>query len=121
MRVTDVMTGDVVAITPDASVGVALRLMARSVVRHLPVISGARCVGVAHESDLLWHAWAHGTDTTPVARLARAVGPVVHPLTELPKAAAAMVAGAADVVLVADGGRVVGILTAADMVRGFAS
>ncbi|PPK67251.1 CBS domain-containing protein [Actinokineospora auranticolor] len=119
-RVCEVMTGQVVGITPDAPVNVALRLMARSAVRHLPVITGERCVGVLHESDLLWHVWASGNDTTPVTQLMRPATPVVGPPTDVRAAAATMAAAVTDVLLVVDEGRLEGILTATDLVRALA-
>jgi CBS domain-containing protein len=115
--VTAVMSPRVVAITPDASLRTALRLMATGDVRHLPVLDGARCLGVVVETDLV-HAVAVGGQ--PV------VGPLARPIPSVPvtvrrsAVARAMLVGDVDAVLVTAGGRLVGIVTATDLVRSLA-
>ncbi|GLZ36684.1 CBS domain-containing protein [Actinokineospora sp. NBRC 105648] len=112
-----VMRDQVTGIVPAASSEVALRLMAGMAVRHLPVIVDGSCVGVVHESDLLWHAWATGSGSTLVETLMRPLAPAVPLSAGMREAAAAMVAAGSDVVLVLDGSRIEGILTATDLVR----
>ena len=54
MRVSDIMTEEVVSITPDATVAEAARLMIKERISGLPVIDGQRrLVGIITEGDLL--------------------------------------------------------------------
>ncbi|OLR94459.1 CBS domain-containing protein [Actinokineospora bangkokensis] len=112
------MSPHVVGIAPNAPISVALRLMAHHRIRYLPVIDAERCLGVLHEPDLLWRAWASGDDGETVRALVR------PPLciesadtTPLVAAAARMAAEASDVALITDRGRIAGILTTADALR----
>ncbi len=111
-RVTGLMTTRVVAVTPDAPLRTALQLMAIENVRHLPVLAGDRCTGVVGETDLV-HAVAVGGPTLagPLARPVPAVAATAHRSA----AARAMVAAGTDVVLVTDQERLVGIVTATDL------
>jgi CBS domain-containing protein len=115
--ITSVMTAHLVAITPDAPLRTALRLMASNNVRHLPVLDGPHCVGVIGETDLV-HAVAVGGP--------RLVGPLARPVPMLPitarraETAAAVLAGDVDAALVVDGARLIGIVTATDLVRSLA-
>lgn len=52
MNVTEVMSQSVVVTTPEESIGRALHLLEDSGVRHLPVVSGARVVGVLSDRDV---------------------------------------------------------------------
>jgi CBS domain-containing protein len=111
------MTGHVVAITPDAPLRVALRLMAAKNVRHLPVLDGPHCVGVVGETDIVRAVAVGGPPL---------VGPLARPVPMLPitahraDTAAAVLDGAVDAALVVHGGRIVGIVTATDLVRSLA-
>jgi CBS domain-containing protein len=115
--VTSVMTAHLVAITPDAPLCTALRLMALRHVRHLPVLDEQRCIGVVGETDLV-HAVAVGGPLV--------VGPLARPVPMLPvtarraDTATAILAGDVDAALVVDGDRLVGIVTATDLVRSLA-
>lgn len=111
--VTTLMTARVIAITPDAPLHTALRLMAREQLRHLPVLDGGRCLGVIGETDLV-HAVAVGGPPL-VGRLVRAV-PALPGTARRSVAARTMVSAGTDAVLVMEGERLVGILTATDLV-----
>ncbi len=111
-RVTGLMTTRVVAVTPDAPLRTALHLMAVENVRHLPVLSADRCLGVVGETDLV-HAVAVGGPPL-VGPLARPV-PAVAATAHRSAVARAMVAAGTDVVLVTDEERLVGIVTASDL------
>ena len=50
---TSVMTRDVVAIDAEARLPTALHVMATTGVRHLPVVTRGRCLGVLVETDLI--------------------------------------------------------------------
>ncbi|HEU0130449.1 MAG TPA: CBS domain-containing protein [Mycobacteriales bacterium] len=51
--VSEVMTRDVLTITPDTSAHEAARHMASRWIRHLPVVEGGRVVGVVSQRDLV--------------------------------------------------------------------
>lgn len=116
--ISSVMTAHVVAITPDSPLHTALRLMASSKVRHLPVIEGSRCLGLVVETDLV-RAVAIGGPLL--------IGPLVRPVPMVPVggrrslAARAVLAGDVDAVVVTDGDRLVGIVTVTDLVRSLAT
>lgn len=52
-QLKDVMTTEVVTISPDAKLRDAASLMASKWIRHLPVIDGGRVVGVISQRDLV--------------------------------------------------------------------
>jgi CBS domain-containing protein len=112
-RIGPLMTTRVVAITPDSPLRTALGLMAAEGLRHLPVLDGTRCLGVVGETDVV-HAVAVGGPEL--------VGPLARPVRSLPAtarrsdAARAMLAADTDVVLVTDQDRIVGIVTATDLI-----
>jgi CBS domain-containing protein len=116
--ITALMTPRVIAITPDAPLCTALRLMAIEQLRHLPVLDGERCLGMIGETDLV-HAVAVGGPPL--------VGALVRPVPALPgtarrsTAARTMVTAESDAVLVMDEERLVGILTATDLVVSLAA
>jgi CBS domain-containing protein len=53
LKVEDVMTTDVVKVSPDDDVLAAARLMGERHIRHLPVVQGENLVGVAGIRDVL--------------------------------------------------------------------
>ena len=57
--VRDIMTRDVVTVTPADRFADCLRLMDRHGIRHLPVVEGGRVVGVVSVRDLMREAVAH--------------------------------------------------------------
>lgn len=122
--VTGLMTHRVVAIVPEADLSVALRLMAERGVRHLPVLDGTRCIGLVLDSDVARLLAAGrpepGVPPQRVRDLCRRV-PVVGPGTRRSAAARSMHAGGIDAVLVTDGERLLGILTATDLIRSLAA
>lgn len=111
------MTNRIVAITPDAPLLTGLCLMAASGVRHLPVIDAVGCRGVVMETDLV-RAVAVGSP--------HLVGPLARPVPTLSitkrraEVATALLACDVDAVLISDGDRLVGIVTATDLVRSLA-
>ena len=52
MNVTELMSRAVIVTTPEETIGRALHLLEDSGVRHLPVVSGARVVGVLSDRDV---------------------------------------------------------------------
>lgn len=118
------MTSRLVAITADAPCSTALRLMAATGIRHLPVLDGDRCRGVVFEVDLARFA---SSACSPLSRAMLCVGDLTRPAAPLPvtarrsDAARRMQDERGDAVLVSDQGRLVGIVTATDLVRSLAT
>jgi CBS domain-containing protein len=119
--ITQLMTRQLVAITHDSSLSTALRLMASTRVRHLPVLDGPRCLGVVAEVDL--SRFVAGGSGSPAARARVPVRELTRPVEPLPvtarrsDVARRMQAGYLDAVLVIDRRRLVGIVTTTDLVR----
>jgi CBS domain-containing protein len=117
-RVREVMTPDVLGIVPTAPLEVALRMMVEAGVRHLPVVDGDRCVGLLHESDVLWRLWTTEDRRAPlVAAVVRTPPLSVNAGDTVHTAAGRMTGAKTDAVLVLDAGRLVGIITATDILR----
>ncbi|TDE08375.1 cyclic nucleotide-binding/CBS domain-containing protein [Jiangella asiatica] len=59
--ISDVMTRDVITVSPDTHVRDAARLMAQHWIRHLPIVDAGRLVGILSQRDVtgvfaaLWH------------------------------------------------------------------
>lgn len=122
--VTGLMTQRIVAIVPEAELSVALRLMAARGVRHLPVLDGARCVGLVLDTDvarlLAVTRPEPGVPPLRVRDVCRQV-PALEPTARRSDAARGMHAGGIDAVLVGDGERLLGIVTATDLIRSLAA
>ena len=113
-----VMTPAVLGIVPAASLEVALRMMVEAGVRHLPVVDRGRCVGLLHESDILWRLWSTGGATSSrAAAVARSPVVAVATTDDLRTIARRMADAETDAALVVEEGRIVGIVTATDLVR----
>lgn len=112
-------TTRVVAIVPDATVDLAVRLMASTGVRHLPVMDGPRCVGVVMEADVLRVLAETGGAAVPAGALAWAV-PALRPTERRSAAARQMSIAGVDAALIVEDGRLLGIVTATDVVRSVA-
>ena len=100
------------------SVAEALQVMRVAGVRHLPVVTGGRCVGVLVDRDVV--AAAVEGVTGPVAPWARSPVPTVAPGDPPPVVARAVLDGGLDAALVVDDGVVVGIVTATDALAALA-
>ncbi|MFC5286734.1 HPP family protein [Actinokineospora guangxiensis] len=117
--VRSAMSTRVLGVDPRTSVQVALAVMARSGVRHLPVIDHGRCLGIVSEAAALWHAWAgHGDDR--IGACMRAPASQVDQDASLEAAAKAIATSGVDAVVVTADGALVGILTSTDIVRALA-
>lgn len=55
IRVEDIMTTDVITVTPDTHLMTVLDLMIKKHIRRLPVLSGDRIEGIVYISDLFNH------------------------------------------------------------------
>jgi|SRR5215217_4915446 len=106
----------VLAVHPTADAFAALTMMRHNEVRHLPVVDGDRCVGLLTEFDLLR---ALASDISAAELTAEALchrpAPAVPAGSSLPAMAVAMVAAGADAALVVQGGVMVGMVTASDV------
>lgn len=115
------MSDRLVAIVPDAGLPVALQLMWARDVRHLPVLDGTRVTGVIAEADVARELAQRpaGTDGVLVGDVCLAVT-TLGPDDRRSAAVQAMRTDGVDAVLVADGDRLVGIVTATDLIRSLA-
>jgi CBS domain-containing protein len=117
------MTGNLVGISLDADVHVALQLLTSLGVRHLPAMADGRCQGLVFEQDVLRELAA---TTYPPRRPALVENlyrpaPVMRPTDRRSHAAQRMARTGLDAVVVAeDDGNLLGIVTATDLVRSLA-
>ena len=131
MLVKQLMTGDVVTLTQDASCREAAALMARRKIRHLPVLGrdGQMC-GIVTDRDLRHHLFRpdvlREVGTVPVDRLLAAVAvreimstPVISVAADETLVAAAGLMGGSGIgaLPVVEGREVVGIITETDVLR----
>jgi len=139
MKVSDVMTVEVVTVTPDTTLKSAAALMLERGISGLPVVAEDEVLGVLSETDILFKEhtrpdrrglvdWVmHYGEDPPEAKLdARLVGEAMTvPAVTVPPGRS--VADAATMMLdlglnrlpVVDGGQLVGIVTRSDLVRAF--
>jgi CBS domain-containing protein len=115
MRLQDIMTTDVVTIGPDEAASTAWSRMERKQVRHLVVAEGKRLLGVISERDL---GGPHGGTVRRGRRVRYLMTPMVAfatPETTLRQAANLMRGRLIGSLPVIDDQRVVGIVTATDV------
>jgi CBS domain-containing protein len=108
----------VTVIDAAADLAEALRVVRITGVRHLPVVSDGRCVGLLVDRDLI--AAAVDGLTQPVGHLARHPVPVIGPDDPPHVVARAVLDGGLDAVLVVADGTLVGIVTATDALAAIA-
>ena len=117
-----VMTPEVLGIVPTAPLEVALRMMAEAGVRHLPVVDRGWCIGLLHESDVLWRLWSTAATVPPLVRaVARRPVVAVGVSADVREMARSMVDAETDAAVVTDNGQIVGIVTATDLLRRLAA
>jgi CBS-domain-containing membrane protein len=141
MKVSDVMTRDVVTVEEDMPLKDVAELFLEHDVTGVPVVYEGRVVGVVSETDILYkERGSEGEPRGPIAWLldapeqdfrrklaARTAGeamsapPVtIRPNRPLAQAAAMMLEHRVNRLPVVDGDRLVGLVTRSDMVRAFA-
>jgi IMP dehydrogenase len=110
-RAAEIMTREVVCVTPATRANEALELMRREAIRHLPVLSGGILVGVLSDRDLLPVTDEH---TTVDAIMTRA--PVTcSPKSTVGRLADLMVQHRFDSIPIVSDGELVGIVTSVDL------
>jgi acetoin utilization protein AcuB len=126
--VKDWMTPAPDTIGPERSVVEARRMMDAGGYRHLPVVEGARVIGIVSDRDLR-SAWPSAAlelngddanrvlDRTPVRRIMTQKPLVVGPHTSLADAARLLVDHQVGALPVMDGQQIIGILSEADALR----
>ncbi|ABV32968.1 MULTISPECIES: CBS domain-containing protein [Pseudothermotoga] len=130
MFVRDVMTTDVVTISPDASFSEAMELIRKRGVRRLPVVKNDKVVGIITEKDLLSASPSQAT-TLDVWELTSLLGKLkikqimkkdvihVHPNTPIEEAARIMTDKKIGSLIVLENERMVGIVTETDIFKVF--
>ncbi|MDI3494252.1 MAG: acetoin utilization protein AcuB [Pseudothermotoga sp.] len=128
--VRDVMTTDVVTISPDASFSEAMELIRKRGVRRLPVVKNDKVVGIITEKDLLSASPSQAT-TLDVWELTSLLGKLkikqimkkdvihVHPNTPIEEAARIMTDKKIGSLIVLENERMVGIVTETDIFKVF--
>lgn len=126
MKVAEVMSSPVIAITPTDPVARAKNLMLRYRVKRLVVIDRGKPIGVVSMRDLAERlgrgtsTWRHRPiDHIPVARVMSEGLVSVAPGTDLGKAAKLMLRHGIGSLVVLDGKELAGIVTKTDMTRYF--
>jgi acetoin utilization protein AcuB len=115
MRVQDIMTGAVETTTPDATADEAWGIMKREGIHHLVVKDGSRLVGLLSSRDL---GGARGGGARAGRQVADLMTPgvvTVAPTETVRKAANLMRGRTLGSLVVSDKGRLVGMITVADL------
>jgi CBS domain-containing protein len=141
MKIRDVMTTDVVTVTPETSLKDAAALLVEKRISGLPVVrADGEVVGILSEGDLLYKESGaapvsrglvarlveHDRSRDPAKQEARLVGDAmtspaqtIGPHRPVTAAAAAMLEFGINRLPVVDDGKLIGIVTRADLVRAF--
>jgi acetoin utilization protein AcuB len=115
MRTSVAMTREIVVVAPEVSVKAAERMMKRLHVRHLPVVSAGRLLGILSDRDLLERREA---DVSVTCGEAMTPAPITcSPDTSVSRVAALMLEHKIDSVPVVDGGQLVGLVTSSDLLE----
>ena len=130
MRARDVMTREVISVTPATTVKQAAKLLADNGFTALPVVEADRLVGVVSEADLVrdrfpvdprYRFEAEAAAKAPVRQLVRDVmstpGECPGPGTDVTVLARAMLADRHRFMPIVDGGVLVGVVTRRDLIK----
>jgi CBS domain-containing protein len=129
MQARDIMTYSVITAAPEMSLTLAQRLMHDHRIRHLPVVSGERLVGIVTDRDLRKASPSPTTTlspaeltyymgTTPIATCMTCDVVTIHPDEDLVQGVRRLLEGRFDCLPVVADGQLVGMLTAIDLLRG---
>ena len=116
-QVRERMTSDVVTIQPGTSVRDAAKTMIKKEKGPLPIVEGDRPVAIVTDRDLVAHVLAEGRDpdSTTVDDVASADLVTIEPDQDVDEARRLMAQRELDRILVTQGGRLVGIISEADI------
>jgi acetoin utilization protein AcuB len=117
MRVHDVMTKEVHTVSPETPADDAWKLMRAKRFHHLVVAKGRRIVGVLSDRDVGGRGGAAARAGHPVLDLMSQPAVTVPPATTVRQAANLMRGRSIGCLVVADAGRVVGIVTVSDLLE----
>ena len=120
MKVCDIMTGKVITITPAEPVSAAAKLLRLYNIGALPVVDGHRALrGIVTDRDIVTRCVALESDPrqTAVAEIMSRGVVTATPFEEVSAAARAMSADRVRRLPVLDEGRVVGMVSLADLAR----
>lgn len=120
LKVRDCMTRDIVSLSEDESAAAAARMMARYNVGALPVRGrGGRLVGIVTDRDLVLRCVASGetASSVPVGRIMTSRVVAVDPADSVLRAAEIMAQEQVRRLPVTEGGRLVGMVSLADVSR----
>jgi CBS domain-containing membrane protein len=115
--VDEVMTVDMVTVEQDMPAEEALELCRRKNVRHLPVMASGDLVGLVSDRDLRLCLGRGQLEGTPIGQLAHGTPLTIPPRTPLSRVAEVLVKGRIGAVPVADGARMVGFVSAVDVLN----
>jgi CBS domain-containing protein len=130
MKAQEMMHPDVITASPDMSLAQAQRLMQEHRIRHLPVVSGLRLVGLVTDRDLRNASPSQVTtltpgevaaqmQTTPIETCMTRDVVTMRPEDDMAEGAKRLLAGPFGCLPVVEGERLVGIVTDIDLLRGF--
>jgi CBS domain-containing membrane protein len=125
LRIAQIMTTPVISLAADHSVSLATGIMNLKGVRHLPVTEQGRLIGLVSHRDLMAAqaaalASAPGSDdelSVPVGKIMKTDLATVSPQTRVLEAARIMLDHRYGCLPVVEDGRLVGIVTAIDMLQ----
>lgn len=120
MQIRELMSKSVVSITPEESAALAARLLTRHNLGMLPVCGqDGRLVGVVTDRDIVTRCLAAGQDPSrvPVEDIMTRELETLSPQEEVEAASARMADGQVRRLPVVEEGRVVGVLSLADLAR----
>jgi acetoin utilization protein AcuB len=115
IMVREVMTRALVTIGPETACDKARRLMDECQIRHLPVVSEGRLVGILSDRDL--RSASVNAPGASAGRIMTACPVTVTPETRVEYAARLMLDGRFGALPVVDGDGLAGIVTYADLLR----
>jgi CBS domain-containing protein len=117
MRVQDVMTKNLKAVSPLTTADDAWNMMRSNRIHHLVVVKGPLVMGIFSDRDAGGHGGASGRENSTVADLMTAPAVVVQPTTTVRKAANLMRGRSIGCLVVVKDGRAVGIVIVSDLLE----
>ncbi len=111
----EIMSRQLVTVTPDTPLSEARHLLAEHRIRRLPVIAGRRLVGIVSDRDVRSASASH--DRTPAAQIMTRNVVTATSQMRVDEAARIMLDGRFGGLPVVDGGELTGIVTETDLLR----